>query len=264
MDKVSLYVPFQKKDNDEKIVAGYASTEALDSQGETVKIKAIEKALPEYMKYGNIREMHQWSAVGKTVQAKIDETKKGLHIVARVIDGTAWEKCKEGVYNGFSIGGKVVKKVNNAIEELSLNEISLVDRPANPEAVFSVVKFDTKAAPPTAPSGMAEGEMENENVLVSDKLSQVASSLVFLIDHRKGQGHDVKHLERILKDLKAAIVKELAVDKLAKKEEEDKKEEKVATQAQEIKDMLVQQQKGQQIQDPNWAEPYFDQHKEVL
>jgi len=121
-------------------VYGYASTEALDVQGERVSKDALAKALPAYMKFANIREMHQPSAVGVAKQATLDE--KGLYLSAKVVDDIAWNKVKEGVYKGFSIGGKTVSKVDDTITELRLSEISLVDRPANPEAIIEVWKAD--------------------------------------------------------------------------------------------------------------------------
>jgi hypothetical protein len=84
--------------------------------------------------------MHQSSAVGIAKDATIDE--KGLYLCAKVVDGDAWEKVREGVYKGFSIGGKSLSKEDGVITELRLSEISLVDRPANPEAVFDCWKAD--------------------------------------------------------------------------------------------------------------------------
>ena len=149
-DDIKVFVPFSKKDGDKREVYGYASTEALDSQGEVVEKEAIKEALPNYLgdyshetgkfRFGNIREMHRNSAVGKAFKAVVDD--KGLFLGGKVVDNNAWEKVKEGVYAGFSIGGKVVKKVGNRIKKLKLSEVSLVDRPANPEAVFSMAKFD--------------------------------------------------------------------------------------------------------------------------
>ena len=39
------------------MVFGYASTEAQDAHGEIIRRDAIAAALPEYMQFGNIREM---------------------------------------------------------------------------------------------------------------------------------------------------------------------------------------------------------------
>src|SRR3990167_7791179 len=150
MNDFRRFIEFTKKDEEKKTVSGYASSEALDSQGEIVEKDAIARALPGYLgeldqttgkfRYANLREMHQLSAVGKTMKARVDE--KGLYIEGKVVDKDAWEKVKEGVYAGFSIGGKIVKQVGNRIKDLKLSEISLVDRPPNPEAVFLMVKVD--------------------------------------------------------------------------------------------------------------------------
>jgi HK97 family phage prohead protease len=138
-----LYAPIAKIDETQHMVFGYASTEALDSQGEIVKREALEAALPDYMRFANIREMHQPSAVGVATEAEMDE--RGLYLAARIVDPVAWEKVTAGVYKGFSIGGSVVQRdtaQKHVITGVKLSEISLVDRPANPEAVFTMYKAD--------------------------------------------------------------------------------------------------------------------------
>lgn len=134
----SFFVPLTKKDDEKRMVYGYASTEAVDSDGEIITLEALKGALPGYMKFGNIREMHQLSAVGVAKESEIDD--KGLYIGAKIVDDTAWNKVKEGVYKGFSIGGRATQRVGKKITGLELIEISLVDRPANPEALIEVFK----------------------------------------------------------------------------------------------------------------------------
>ncbi len=138
---VHLFWPLSKVDHEAREVEGYASTEATDSQGEIVTLEALAAALPEYMKWANIREMHQASAVGVAQEAAVDG--KGLMLRVKVIDDAAWRKVKAGVYKGFSIGGAVTARDAqrpHVITGVELTEISLVDRPANPEAVFAVWK----------------------------------------------------------------------------------------------------------------------------
>ena len=138
---MKLYAEITKIDRERRMVFGYASTEALDSQGEVVRKEAIEAALPDYMRFANIREMHQPSAVGVAKEAAIDD--KGLYLAARIVDDEAWKKVTEGVYKGFSIGGRVTdrdKAQKHVITGVELLEISLVDRPANPEAVIELYK----------------------------------------------------------------------------------------------------------------------------
>lgn len=138
-----LFAPIMKIDEEQRMVWGYASTEARDHQGETILRSAIEAALPEYMLWRNIREMHQPSAVGTAEEATPDA--KGLWLGAKVVDDRAWLKCKSKVYKGFSIGGRVTARDNidrSIVTGLELTEISLVDRPANPDAMFTAVKRD--------------------------------------------------------------------------------------------------------------------------
>jgi phage head maturation protease len=203
-DKIDLYVAFEKKNEEERTVEGFASTEALDSQGEIVKYTAIEKALPDYMKFGNIREMHQPSAVGKTLMAAVDKVKKGLWIKSKIVDDMAWKKVKEGVYNGFSIGGNIIEKIGNSIEELRLVEISVVDRPANPEALFSVVKFDDSGKEVKKEDIEIEEEKGPKygNIFTASRVLQLASELVDLYDWYKWSKKDTSNIIDALEALK--------------------------------------------------------------
>jgi phage head maturation protease len=138
---MKIYLPIAKVDAERREVWGYASTEARDDQGEIVKRDALVAALGDYMKFANIREMHQLSAVGVAKEAAVDD--KGLYVGARIVDDQAWQKVVEGVYKGYSIGGRITQRDPadyKTITGLMLNEISLVDRPANPEAVFDYWK----------------------------------------------------------------------------------------------------------------------------
>ena len=144
---MKLFAPIAKIDETEHMVFGYASTEALDHQGEIVRKEAIEAALPDYMRFANIREMHQPSAVGVAEEAALDE--KGLHLAAKIVDDEAWQKVTAGVYKGFSIGGRVTARdpaAPHIITGVDLLEISLVDRPANPEAVIELYKAKREVA----------------------------------------------------------------------------------------------------------------------
>lgn len=146
--KKRIYTPFSKIDEQPDgtvVVIGIASTEALDSQGEVVKADAMVAALPDFFKYGtgNLREMHQPLAAGTVDKADITDGVTTIEVT--VVDPVAVKKVLAGVYKGFSIGGAVTArdKVNKTvITGMRLTEISLVDRPANPEAVFEAFKAD--------------------------------------------------------------------------------------------------------------------------
>lgn len=172
----------KKVDAEERIVEGFASTEAPDNQagvwqgqvykGDVVTAEAVKAALPDYMKWANLREMHQLSAVGVVLKAEVIEGDvevggetyhSPLHIIAKIIDDTAWRKVKEGVYKGFSIGGNVLKAVIDKIgdfivrkiTQLTMVEISLADRPSNPEA--RIVVWKLAAVEPQAAEKVEKG-----------------------------------------------------------------------------------------------------------
>jgi len=134
------FIPISKVDEEKRMVYGWASTPDLDSQGEVVSTKALKNALPAYMAFPALRQMHQPQVAGVTKEATTSD--KGLFIGAKIVVDDAWRLVKEGVYRGFSIGGAVRQKVDNVITDLNLTEISLVDVPANRSTVFTLVKRD--------------------------------------------------------------------------------------------------------------------------
>lgn len=140
MSSFNKYFQIAKVDEEKQSVWGYASTPTLDSDDEIVSLEAIKAALPDYLEWANIREMHKNSAVGVALVPDVQVDDIGLWIGARIIDPLAWQKVKEKVYKGFSIGGNIIKKVGKVIKEMTLVEISLVDRPANPDCKIEVVK----------------------------------------------------------------------------------------------------------------------------
>jgi hypothetical protein len=153
-----LYGAIQKiepQDDGTVRVYGIATSEALDEQGEIVRADAIRAAIPDYMRFPALREMHQPSAAGSTLEAEVCEDGT-TRIVVHVVDPVAVAKVRNQVYRGFSIGGRVTQREAGnpkTITGLVLNEISLVDRPANPEAIFDCWKA---AMLPDAPLAVAE------------------------------------------------------------------------------------------------------------
>lgn len=125
-------------------VWGYASSEAVDSDGEIISAEAMKAAIPDYMKFGAVREMHGSNAAGTAIEINVEDDGRTF-FGAHIVDPIAVTKVKTGVYKGFSIGGSVTARdeLNKSqITGLKLTEISLVDRPANPDAVFTCFKAD--------------------------------------------------------------------------------------------------------------------------
>jgi hypothetical protein len=126
------------------VVVGTASSGARDEQGEVITPDAMKAALPDYLKWGAIREMHQPHAAGTALGAEVQDDGRTL-IEAHIVDPEAVRKVKARVYKGFSVGGKVLARDpqdRSVITKIRLSEISLVDRPCNPEAAIDLWKAE--------------------------------------------------------------------------------------------------------------------------
>ena len=190
-DNVRLSMPIGKIDVERRMVSGFATLDNVDRQNDIVTTESSITAFKNFR--GNLREMHQPSAVGKIVSFKEDKyfdpsTKKfysGVYVSAYVSKGAqnAWEKVLDGTYTGFSIGGNIkewddaydekIDKTIRVIKTYELSELSLVDNPANEFAnIVSIEKINGQ----NVVSGyLSKAEIENvfwdsENgiVMVSD------------------------------------------------------------------------------------------------
>jgi hypothetical protein len=160
-DNVRLSMPIGKIDVERRMVSGFATLDNVDRQGDIVTTESSVEAFKNFR--GNLREMHQPSAVGKIVSFKEDKyfdpsDKKfysGVYVSAYVSKGAqdAWEKVLDGTYTGFSIGGNIktwddaydekIDKTIRVIKTYELHELSLVDNPANQFAnILSIEKVN--------------------------------------------------------------------------------------------------------------------------
>jgi hypothetical protein len=198
-NSVRLSMPIGKVDVERRMVSGFATLDNIDKQDDIVTTEASLQAFKNFR--GNLREMHQPSAVGKIVSFKEDKyfdpnSKKfysGVYVSAYVSKGAqdAWEKVLDGTYSGFSIGGNIkswddaynadMDKAIRIIKDYDLYELSLVDSPANQFAsIISVEKVNGQnvisGASVDAVIENVFYDSENGIVLVSD--SETAESPV--------------------------------------------------------------------------------------
>ena len=155
MKSMNLFAQIAKIDESKHEVWGVATAEIVDKEGE---IFDYDSSKPYFKRWsdeiskatagkslGNVREMHEPSAVGKLVAIAFDDDLKQIRVGARIVDSVAWQKCMLGVYTGFSIGGAYVKawKDGEYVRfTASPVEISVVDNPCLPGAHFTAVKAD--------------------------------------------------------------------------------------------------------------------------
>ena len=134
-----------KNDDGTLTVYGKATDDSIDMDQQICDPTWLDRAMPEWFKSGgNIREQHSQIAAGvaKEYEAKTD----GHYISALVVDPVSVKKVEAGVLKGFSIGIKSprvvrdTKAANGRIIDGQIIEVSLVDRPANPNAKLIMAK----------------------------------------------------------------------------------------------------------------------------
>ena len=160
-DDIKLSMPIAKIDEERRTVSGFATLDNIDKQSDIVPSNVSVKAFETFR--GNLREMHQPIAVGKVVNFRqekffdktTDKLYNGVYVDAYISKGAqdTWEKVLDGTLTGFSIGGVIkdsenswdenVEKTIRIVKDYELQELSLVDNPANQFAnVVSIQKID--------------------------------------------------------------------------------------------------------------------------
>jgi hypothetical protein len=155
MSELKLFLPIAKVDVDQRLVYGIATAEVADRAGEicdyeTTKpyYEAWSQAMNEASggkSLGALRAMHGRVAAGKITDIAFDDEGKRIMIAAKIVDDDEWRKVEEGVYTGFSQGGRYVRRWSDPGGELTRytaepREISLVDLPCVASATFEVIK----------------------------------------------------------------------------------------------------------------------------
>ena len=126
-------------------VYGKATDDAIDIDQQICDESWLQRAMPDwFITGGNIREQHSNIAAG--VATDYESKSDGHYITALVVDPVSVKKVETGVLKGFSIGirsPRVVrdnKAANGRIIDGQIVEVSLVDRPANPNAKLMLAK----------------------------------------------------------------------------------------------------------------------------
>lgn len=174
MGQSIAFARLTKIDESNRLVYGRACQEVPDHTGE---IFDYEKSVPHFRAWsdemskatggqsqGNIRAMHGKVAAGRVDALTYCDDEFAIDICAKIVDDNEWQKCLQGVYTGFSIGGSYGEKWAdgaNTRYEAKPTEISLVDRPCIPTATFfSIQKSDGSIMQKSFQTAEAETEYQ--------------------------------------------------------------------------------------------------------
>ncbi|MCX5209810.1 hypothetical protein OG689_10990 [Kitasatospora sp. NBC_00240] len=140
-----------REDDGTLLVYGPAASSALDRDQQRLDSTWLDSAMPRWMaEGGGVREQHDSKrAVG--VGVGLSKGDDGTHLLAaRIVDPVAVKKIEHGVLRGFSVGIKNPRiemgkadAPNGLVIGGDVIEVSVVDRPANPECRFDMAKADS-------------------------------------------------------------------------------------------------------------------------
>lgn len=150
-----MFIPLMKADAVQRLVYG-SIDETPDRAGEVMDYATAKPAFEAWSKaasdasggksLGNVRAQHDLKkAAGKLVDISFDDDAKRISFCAKIVDDQEWEKVDEGVYTGFSPGGRYAKRWADGLHKRytpTVGELSVVDVPCIPSATFTMVKAD--------------------------------------------------------------------------------------------------------------------------
>tara|TARA_R100000008_G_scaffold1250_2_gene1055 strand:+ start:4590 stop:5981 length:1392 start_codon:yes stop_codon:yes gene_type:complete len=202
------------------VVAGYASVEMVDKQGDLITKEALREAFKKFMGspgFRNVQLAHSNIQVGEVIpdytdssgrvwKSEVDDT--GMFVVIQLRDDI--EKAREvaaeirkGKLKSFSIGGQAFERVNKSnsekgdyreIRRMELHEVTICEKGINPEAQFRILKED-----------------KTENIDKGEKMTDAMTELQDVLERLSKRLDDVDETEAALK----------AADEKAEKASED-------------------------------------------
>ena len=155
-------------DNGDLFVAGYASVDMVDKQGDRIPVSALKKAFGKFMNnkaFRNVQLAHSGIQVGEVVNNYTDTNNRvwksevdehGLFVVCKIRDDIqkareVQKQVRDGELRSFSIGGQALFRVTKTtpehgthreITDLELHEITLCKKGINPESNYTILKMD--------------------------------------------------------------------------------------------------------------------------
>ncbi len=190
----------KSESNGELFIAGYASVDMVDKQGDRIPADALKKAFGKFMDnkaFRNVQLAHSGIQVGEVVgdytdtqgriwKSEVDD--HGLFVVCKIRSDIqkareVQKQIRDGDLRAFSIGGQALFRVSKhtpeygnhrEITELELHEVTLCKKGINPEARYTILKMD-------------EEEVEKMSGTESEALNEIKDGLARVLKHMDGE-----------------------------------------------------------------------------
>ncbi len=210
----------KSESNGELFIAGYASVDMVDKQGDRIPSDALKKAFEKFMDnkaFRNVQLAHSGIQVGEVVgdyqdsqgrvwKSEVDD--HGLFVVCKIRSDIqkareVQKQIRDGDLRAFSIGGQALFRVSKhtpehgnhrEITELELHEVTLCKKGINPEARYTILKMDD--------------EPEVNKMTESEALNEIRDGLSRVLKHMDGEVVKEKKEEKGMKEEKGAYMED--------------------------------------------------------
>ncbi len=136
-----------EKDGDAVYIYGKATDGSVDNDEQIVDPTFAKRALADWFSTGaNVRQMHSTNLPPAGKGVTLESLPDGEYVKSKIVEPTAMKLTAEGVYQGYSVGISRPRIVRDSrahggrIVDGKIVELSVVDRPANSMAKFTLAK----------------------------------------------------------------------------------------------------------------------------
>lgn len=205
-------------------VYGKATDDSIDIDQQICDETWLKNAMPAWFESGgNVREQHSNIAAG--VATDYESKADGHYITALVVDPVSVKKVEAGVLKGFSIGirsPRIIrdsKAANGRIVDGQIVEVSLVDRPANPNAKLMLAKsvdggnlemVKQVSVPTPAELASVIKPLGNQNTKVETMTNKSDNPLEDIVEAVENIAHEVAEVVETVAHEVAEVVEQIA------------------------------------------------------
>jgi len=204
----------------ELFVAGYASVDMVDKQGDRIPTAALKKAFGQFMDnkaFRNVQLAHSGIQVGEVVgdhtdaegrvwKSEVDD--HGLFVVCKIRSDIqkareVQKQIRNGDLRAFSIGGQALFRVSKTtpelgnhreITDLELHEITLCKKGINPESTYTILK------------------MEDDNMSNTETLNEIKAGLNSVLKELSEKSEEKEEKSDEYQDTQKSHADEAALD----------------------------------------------------
>jgi uncharacterized membrane protein YgcG len=287
-----------KADND-FVIWGPASVEVVDKEGDRIKAKALEEALPQLLKRARLSLEHSDQLVGRILERfetdepvtvkvgdktfersdfptdvlELDGMEPALYVAGEVYDDTRQaqetrKRIEDGELDSYSISGEALvtrKKISDGeahddIVDLDLSAVTICEQGMNQKAKFGVVDESDTGIETTARSQAGSGPSASVDSVGTVAAKALSKTMSDPNDNGEGAGFNMEALQS---EFKSVLDDKLPEGELATKEDMRETAQQVYQEQKQDDEMPPEEPPEEEVEEEEIEDPDDDEEEEV-